>query len=405
MTDFYQTVLNRLDQTAVFLNLDSERAERIKRPKNIIERTIRVQMDDGAKKDFYAYRVQHNNARGPFKGGIRFHPQTNLKDVKALATLMTLKCAVINIPMGGGKGGVTIDPKKLSKAELERLSRGYIQVMGDYLGPEIDVPAPDVNTTPEIMAWMMDEYSKIKGKLTPAVITGKPLNKYGSRGRTTATAQGGVYIQEEAFKKININGPGIRVAIQGFGNVGATIANLLFKNGLKVVAVSDSQGGIFNAQGLDIQEVIAKKEKSGSVINYSGGKEISSEEIITVPCEILIPAALENQITAQNADQIKAKIILELANGPTTEEADEILNKKGVLVIPDILANAGGVAVSYFEWKQNMDNEYWSEEKVFAELKKLAKQAFKEVWSRKEKYNIDMRRAAFVLGIERVIRA
>ena len=403
MIDFYSTVLNQLDKTAEFLNLARADLEKLKTPQNTVERTISIEMDDGSKKEFHAYRVQHNNTRGPFKGGIRFHPDADLNEVRALAALMTLKCAVIDIPMGGGKGGVTVDPKKLSKGELEKLARGYVSEMGDNLGPEIDVPAPDVNTNPEIMAWMMDEYSKIKGKTTPAVITGKPLDKHGSQGRATATAQGGVYILEEALKKLNIDEQGASVAIQGFGNAGATAARLLQEKGMKIVAVSDSKGGIFNEQGLDIQAVAAEKKESGSVTNYSDGKKISNEEVITVPCEILIPAALENQITGQNAGQIKAKVILELANGPTTKEADEILSKDGVLVIPDVLANSGGVAVSYFEWKQNMDSESWSEEEVFSKLKKLAQQAFVDVWVLKEKHSVDVRTAAFILGVERVV--
>lgn len=404
MVDFYTTIQQRLDKTANILNLGSAEIEKLKAPQKIIKRTIKLKLDNGLEQEFQAYRVQHNNFRGPYKGGIRFHPATDLNEIKALATLMTLKCAVINIPMGGSKGGVTIDPKNLSKSELEQLARGYIRVMGDNIGPQMDVPAPDVNTNPEIMAWMMDEYSNIRGELTPAVITGKPLDKYGSAGRATATAQGGVYALEEALKKLNIAKKGISVVIQGFGNAGATIAQLLFKKGLKIVAVSDSLGGIYNEQGLNVRAVMAAKEKSSSVINYSGGKKISNDEIIIIPSDILIPAALENQITVQNAGQIKAKIILELANGPTTQEADEILSKKGVLVIPDILANSGGVAVSYFEWKQNLDQEHWSEEEVFVKLKELMRKAFDDVWALKEKHKVDMRGAAFVLGVGRVLK-
>lgn len=405
MSDFLDQTQNLLKKAVQTLGIPRDIYEIIREPQKVIEARVPVKMDNGRVRTFYAYRVQHNNARGPFKGGIRFHPATDLNEVKALAALMTWKCAVANIPMGGAKGGMTVDPKKLSEKELERLSRGYVKVMESVLGPYVDVPAPDVNTNPRIMAWMMDEYSQIKGSLTPAFITGKPLKDYGSRGRETATAQGGVYVLDEMMKKLEMTKKGARVAIQGFGNSGSSIASLLSKEEMKIVAVSDSQGGIYQPKGLDIKKVIQAKKKTGTVAKLPRVKKISSEQVLTAPCDILIPAALENQITGANAKRIKTKIVLELANGPTTREADEILLKKNIVVVPDILANAGGVIVSYFEWVQNLKNEKWSQQEIFSKLQKILQKSFNEVWGLKENHGIDMRSAAFLIAVSRVAQA
>lgn len=355
-----------------------------------------------AGKKYPAYRVQFNSARGPYKGGIRFHPQVTEDEVKSLAFWMTLKCAVADLPLGGGKGGVTVDPKQLSEQELEKLSRAYVQAFHKHLGSNIDIPAPDVYTTPQIMAWMLDEYEKIVGFKDPGMITGKPLEKGGSLVRDIATALGGVYVLEEAVHKLNLVQK--TVAIQGFGNAGMNMAKLLTKQGYAIVAVSDSQGGIYNAQGLDIAQVISIKEKTGSVINYPAQK-ITNEDLLTCNCTILIPSALENVITKNNAQNIKAKIVLELANGPTTPEADVILHKNKVLVIPDILANAGGVTVSCFEWQQNNAHVKWDAETVKKRLKEKQVSAFIQLWKVYSSNTYDFRTATYIHAIKKVIEA
>ncbi len=355
-----------------------------------------------AGKKYPAYRVQFNSARGPYKGGIRFHPQVTEDEVKSLAFWMTLKCAVADLPLGGGKGGVTVDPKQLSEQELEKLSRAYVQAFHKHLGSNIDIPAPDVYTTPQIMAWMLDEYEKIVGFKDPGMITGKPLEKGGSLVRDIATALGGVYVLEEAVHKLNLVQK--TVAIQGFGNAGMNMAKLLTKQGYAIVAVSDSQGGIYNAQGLDIAQVISIKEKTGSVINYPAQK-ITNEDLLTCNCTILIPSALENVITKNNAQNIKAKIVLELANGPTTPEADVILHKNKVLVIPDILANAGGVTVSCFEWQQNNAHVKWDAETVKKRLKEKQVSAFTQLWKVYSSNTYDFRTATYIHAIKKVIEA
>ncbi|MBU3965369.1 Glu/Leu/Phe/Val dehydrogenase, partial [Patescibacteria group bacterium] len=366
-----------------------------------------------------------NDARGPFKGGIRYSPHVSMDEVEALAMWMTWKTAVVGIPYGGAKGGIIVDSKKLSKGELERLSRGYVRAIYKFIGPDIDVPAPDMYTTPEIMAWMANEYSRIVGENTPASFTGKPVEVGGSLGRSDSTSLGGVYVLEEALKKLSAScgkkgKSHITVAIQGMGNVGANAAKILYKDDYNILAVSDSRGAIVKkcqmsnvkCQKLDseigklnIDEVLEFKKKTGSVGGFPGTKKITNEELLTLPVDVLIPAAMENQITAQNAKNIKAKIVLELANGPTTPEADKILDKKGILVIPDILANAGGVLVSYFEWAQNRMGYYWDEAEVNEKLKKQMVKSFAEIWNYKEKYKVDMRTAANVLALERVVRA
>ena len=379
--------------------------EILKTPQRIIEVAVPVVMDDGQLKVFTGYRIQHNNIRGPYKGGLRFHPKVDLDEVSSLAFWMTIKCAVADLPYGGAKGGITVDPKKLSRGELERLTRSYTRAVALFVGPDKDIPAPDVYTNPQIMAWFMDEYSKIKGRNVPAVVTGKPVEIGGSLGRDIATAQGGFYVLEMIYKKLKIKKNHAAAAIHGFGNAGMNFAKIASEAGYKVAAVSDSKGGIYNEKGLDIKKVIEHKEKTGSVINFSGAKNITNEKLLELPVKILVPAALERVITAKNAERIKAGIILELANGPTTPEADEKLYKKGILVAPDVLVNSGGVIVSYFEWVQNIRHFYWDLEKVNDRLKQQITKAFAAVWAAKEKYNIDMRLAAYIVAIEKLGKA
>lgn len=399
-TDPFDNYLATLAIAKEKLKLEEDVYEILKHPKRIITVSIPVKKDNGKIETFTGYRVQFNDARGPFKGGIRFHPDVHLGEVKALAAWMALKCAVVNIPLGGGKGGVIVNPKTLSKTELERLSRGYIRLMHENVGPKQDVPAPDVYTNAEIMAWMMDEYETIYGK-SPGVITGKPLSMGGSIGRDKATAQGGFYVLKKAA---DLRGLGLNasVAIQGFGNAGYTIAKLLHEDGFKIIAVSDSKGGIYDENGFDPEEVMKHKTTTGSVQGFTGTSPLTNEEILTIETDILIPAALENQITEKNAADIKASIILELANGPTTPEADKILFKNDVFVIPDILANAGGVTVSYFEWVQNLQNYYWSLEEVDTKLKVIMDDSFDNVYAYRKEYRVDMRTAAYLVAVERI---
>ncbi len=354
-------------------------------------------------KKYPAYRVQFNNARGPYKGGIRFHPEVSEDEVKSLAFWMTLKTAVADIPLGGGKGGVTVDPKNLSEKELQELSRVYVRAFANHLGSTIDIPAPDVYTNGQIMAWMLDEYEKQKGFHDPGMITGKPLELGGSLVRDIATALGGVYVLEEAIKKLKLKGK--LVAIQGFGNAGMNAAKLLSERGFTIIAVSDSKGGIYNQQGLNVDEVVKIKEKTGSVQNYSSGKKISNEELLRLDCDILVPSALSDVITEKNAATVKAKVVLELANGPTTPEADKILHRNKVLVLPDILANAGGVTVSYFEWVQNKYNYYWKEEEVRDRLREKMVAAFAKLWISFEGKQYDFRTATYIHALKKVLAA
>lgn len=403
MSTAFDNAMSQLDKVVKITDMDSDFVASLRQPNRQITASIPVKMDDGSLKYFEGYRVEYNNARGPYKGGIRFHQDTDIDEVKALSFWMTLKCAVIGIPMGGGKGGITVNPKLLSKTELEQLSRGWVRRFSDILGPMKDVPAPDVNTTPEIMAWMADEYGKITGDKTGAVITGKPVENGGSLGRDTATAQGGFYTFEALKASLNIK-DNCTVAVQGFGNAGANAAAIWFEAGHKIVAVSDSKGGIYNPGGLDIKAVARHKEETGSVLGFNGSCDITNEELLELDCDLLIPAALENVITKSNANNIKAKVILELANGPTASEADEILRKKNIPVVPDVLANSGGVAVSYFEWQQNLANEHWSKEEVFNKLRPMVESSAKEIFDYSIKYNTDLRMAAFILALDRIHR-
>ena len=394
----FSTITEFLDKIGQIKKLTEQELHLLKTPQQIHQAELEV-----SGKKYPAYRVQYNNARGPFKGGIRFHPEVNLDEVKSLAFWMSLKTAITDIPFGGGKGGVTVNPKNLSNEELEELSRAYIKSFYKVIGPEIDIPAPDVYTTPEVMAWMKDEYEKLVGHSAPGVITGKPVEVGGSLVRDIATALGGVYVLEEAVKKINLLEKS--VAIQGFGNAGMNAAKLLTERGFKVVAVSDSKGGIYNLEGLDVNELIKVKNDTKSVMNYVDGKKISNEDLLKLDVAVLVPSALENSITKRNVTSIKAKIILELANGPTTAEADKILHKFGTLVLPDILANSGGVTVSYFEWVQNKENNYWDAETVKAKLNERMVAAFSKIWGNYYSNEHDFRTTAYLLAIERLLAA
>lgn len=411
---FFQNTLNLIEKAAKLMKLDPESKEILSRPNRIIEVSIPVKMDNGTLQVFRGFRVQHNNSAGPYKGGIRYHENVDMEEVKALATLMTFKCAVVGIPLGGGKGGIIVNPKKLSKGELERLTRSYTQQICPFIGPETDVPAPDVNTDSQIMAWIADEYSKLVGQNTLGVVTGKPLSVGGSLGREKATAKGGFYVLQEVVKEKNLKPEKMTVVIQGFGNAGANAARLLDEAGFKVMAVSDSKGGIHCKDGIHAKKTVECKLETGSVqlcttgkVNYriSKGttcKQISNEQLLELPCDLLVLSAMENQITKKNAAKIKAKMVLELANGPTTAEADVILEKRGIPVIPDILANAGGVTVSYFELVQNQMNYYWPKEEIQNRLKVIMVNAWKEVLSVQKRFKCSYRMAAFIKALLRL---
>ncbi|KKS03766.1 MAG: Glutamate dehydrogenase [Candidatus Nomurabacteria bacterium GW2011_GWA2_41_25] len=401
MQNPYQNAMAQLDKVAKIINFGDEFIARLRQPDRDIRISIPVKMDDGSQKIFEGYRVEYNNALGPYKGGIRYHSDTEINEVKALAFWMALKCAVAGIPMGGGKGGITVDPKELSKNELERLSRGWVQKLADVLGPHKDIPAPDVNTTPEIMAWMADEYKKLTGEENGATFTGKPLDKGGSAGRGSATGLGGFYVFDSLRAQIGLPEK-CRVAIQGFGNVGGNAARIFAENGHTVMAVSDSKSAIVKDSGLDLNEVEVHKKKTGSLKDFPGAENITNAELLELSCDLLVPAAFENVITGINAEKIKAKAILELANGPINPEADEILFKKGVPVVPDILANSGGVTVSYFEWDQNLKNEHWSEKEVFDKLKPMMNDAAQKIFKKSQEAKTYLRMGAFILALEKI---
>lgn len=394
----------QLDEAAKILGLDASVHALLREPMRELTVSIPVRMDNGQVKVFKGFRVQYNDARGPSKGGIRFHPEETLDTVRALAAWMTWKTAVVDIPLGGAKGGVICNPKELSIGELERLSRGYMRHVGRWLGLHRDCPAPDVYTTPQIMAWMMDEYFWMQGQHEPGVITGKPVNVFGSLGRNDATARGGVYTVRETAKMIGVNPETASYAIQGFGNAGqyaATLMKEILKSG-NLLAVSDSKGGVYSKSGIDPQEVVKFKMETGSVVGFPGTTPITSDKLLELEVDILFPSALEHVITAQNAGQIKAKIVAELANGPTTPEADEILFKNNVFVIPDFLCNAGGVTVSYFEMVQNSYNHYWPLNEVYTKLDEKMTKAFHDVYGMSKKCNVHMRSAAYLVAVQRV---
>ena len=401
----FEIAMQNFDTAADKLGLEENMRNRIKHPARAMIVSVPVRMDDGNIRRFEGYRVQHSTMRGPAKGGVRYHPQVNLDEVKALATWMTWKCAIVGIPFGGGKGGISCNPKEMSPAELERMTRRYIIEIMPIIGPEKDIPAPDVYTNSQTMAWMMDTFSMNIGYAVPGIVTGKPLEIGGSLGRESATARGTVYTAESAAKYIGLDLSKATCAVQGFGNAGSIAAKLISELGTKVIAVSDSQGGIFSSNGLDPDAVIKHKKETGSVLGFAGSEDITNEELLIIDCDVLIPAALENAITEKNAADVKAKIIAEAANGPTTPEADKILEEKNVFIIPDILANAGGVTVSYFEWVQNVQHLFWKEEEINERLKTIMDKAFASVMEYKEKYKVYMRIAANMLGINRVAAA
>ncbi len=401
----WQVAQRQFDLAAEMLNLDPGLRRVLREPRRELTVHFPVHMDDGNVQVFTGFRVQHNLGRGPAKGGIRYHQDVTLDEVKALAMWMTWKCAVVGIPYGGGKGGVIVDPKKLSKKELEGLSRRFFTEISVLIGPERDIPAPDVNTTPQIMAWFMDTYSMHQGYTVPGVVTGKPISLGGSEGRNEATARGCVFTVVKAAAHLGIDLKSATVAVQGYGNAGSIAAQLMAAEGSTVVAVSDSTGGIRNMAGLDPDKVLAWKKEHGTVQGFPGAEDISNAELLETPCDVLIPAAYENQITARNAMDIKARIVAEAANGPTTPEADEILYQRGVFMIPDILCNAGGVTVSYFEWVQDLNRDHWTEKEVNAKLKVIMDQAFAEVLAQSQKHGVNMRTGAYLNAVQRVADA
>jgi glutamate dehydrogenase (NAD(P)+) len=395
----------QFDIAAEYLKLDQGLRQILRSPKRVLEVSIPTKMDNGQVKVFSGFRVQHNVARGPAKGGIRYHPAVTLDEVKALATWMTWKTATVNIPYGGAKGGVICDPKRMSKGELERMTRRFTSEILPIIGPEQDIPAPDVYTDSQTMAWIMDTYSMTKGYSTLGVVTGKPVSIGGSEGRNEATARGCLVVCEEACKIKKINLRGASVAIQGFGNAGSLAAKLFAEKKARVVAISDSRGGVFNSRGIDPLKAMRYKERSGTVVGMPGTSRISNDDLLTMKCDILIPAALENSITLNNVDSIKARIVAEAANGPTTPHADEVLARKGIMLLPDILANAGGVTVSYFEWVQDLQGFFWSEGEVNAKLESVMRRAFHEVHDTMRKHRTHMRTGAYVLAVGRVADA
>ena len=403
----FEVAKKQIDIVAKEMGLDPNIREYLKRVERALIVSIPIMMDDGTLKIFEGYRVHHSTVRGPGKGGIRFAPSVNLDEVKALATWMTWKSSLLNLPLGGAKGGVQVDPRELSKIELERLTRRYTAEIINIIGPDIDIPAPDVNTNAQIMAWIMDVYSMQKGRTIPGVVTGKPIEIGGSVGREPATGVGLYYVLEALCEKLNIDLKSQTIIIQGFGNVGGTIGKLLYDFGCKVIAVSDISGGLYYSDGLDIDKLLAWTQEGNYLQDFKDNnyKLITNEDLIVSKCDVLIPAALENQIIEDNAGEIKCKIILEGANGPTTPEADKILYNKGIHVIPDILANAGGVCVSYFEYIQDIHSYFWKLERINKELKRILVEAFEEVYKVSKERNISLRTAAYVLAVSRIAKA
>ncbi len=398
-SDEFDKFLAQLAKTREFVKIEDNIYRQLESVQRFLEVNIPVKMDNGEVKVFRGFRSQYNNARGPFKGGIRFHQNVNEGEVKALSAWMAFKTAVVGIPLGGGKGGVIVNPKELSAGELERLARGYIRAIAPIIGDRVDVPAPDVNTDPRIMGWMLDEYEQVRGHHEAGVITGKPISIGGSKARGYSTAQGGVYILDEAVKKLGLP-KNATVSIQGFGNAGMNAAKILHGKGFKVISVSDSRGVAVNSAGLDIDEVIAHKEKTGSLAGYSKAGNDSPED-----ADIFIPAALENSVTGEYAEKIRAKLVIELANGPLAKEAEEVFAKKGTIIAPDILTNAGGVVVSYFEQVQNAYGYYWEEAEVLGKLEKIMRRSFDEVWKVSEEKKTTLRNAAYIIAVSRIAEA
>jgi len=425
MNNPYQNAVSQLTKVAKILKLEPAIVKQLKKPTNLYKFNLKIKMDSGKTKTFKAFRSQHNDFRGPYKGGIRYHPQVSEDEVKALSMWMTWKCSIAGIPYGGAKGGIICNPKEMSNKEVERLSRAYMKALSPHIGPWVDVPAPDVNTNAQIMAWMVDEYikeqkSKNKGQkwgntgVNPlATITGKPLELGGSQGRTEATGQGGVYILLELAKKLKLKPEKTTVAVQGFGNVGFWFSKLAHQAGFRVVAVSDSQGGIYVKSGLNPDLTWECKQKTGTVAkcacqgnkcSMAYGQKITNQELLELPVDVVVPAALENVVTKANASKIKAKVLIEMANGPVTPEADEILAKKRIVSVPDILANAGGVTVSYFEWVQNLAGYYWEKEEVNQKLKKIMVKAFAEFWQKYQDLKVTPRMAAYAVAVDKVVK-
>jgi glutamate dehydrogenase (NAD(P)+) len=401
----WQTALQQLDEAAGRIGLEPDMHAVLAHPRRALSVSIPARMDDGSLRVFQGFRVQHNMTRGPCKGGIRYHPDVTLDEVKALAMWMTWKCAVVGIPYGGAKGGVVCNPKEMSPAELERMTRRYTSELLPIIGPEQDIPAPDVGTNATVMAWIMDTFSMNKGYSVPGVVTGKPLSIGGSRGRGEATARGCVDVILAAARRYGLSGTTPRAAVQGYGNAGANCARLLDESGFRVIALSDSRGGIRDPKGLDPAAVAEHKARTGSVVGFPGSAAITNEELLTGECDLLVPAALENQITARNAGQVRARLIAEAANGPTTPEADAILESRGIAVIPDILANAGGVTVSYFEWVQSLQAYFWSERAVNLQLRDIMQRAYHDVEQYADREECSLRAAAMSLAVARVAEA
>ncbi len=403
--DPFELAQEQLRKVAEIFNIDSNLIEVLQQCKKAVVVSVPITMDSGQVRAFEGYRVTHNIARGPSKGGIRYHPGVSLSEVKALSMWMTWKCALMNIPFGGAKGGVICDPKSLSPGELQNLTRRYTTEIINEIGPEKDIPAPDVGTDASVMAWIFDTYSMNKGHSVLGVVTGKPLNIGGSLGRLEATARGAMYSMREAIRKRDLKWDGLRVAVQGFGNVGLYLSKFAHGEGAKVIAISDSQSGVHNPNGIDIEAAIAHKQETGALAGLRGTEPISNEDLLLLECDVLAPCALEQVITADNAAKVKASIICEGANGPITPTADEILFDKGVLVLPDILANAGGVVVSYFEWVQGLQEYFWKEDEVNARLNDISTRAFNETWAVHESRGVNMRNAAYGLAVQRVAEA
>ena len=404
MTSAYEAVRGFYEKAAASLNLELSLREAMATAAREVSVQVRVPMDGGGFKVFKGYRVQHNNARGPFKGGLRYHPLVSLDEIRCFAMLMTWKCALMSIPFGGAKGGVQVDPKVLSEAELERLSRSFMRSIAEVIGPQVDVPAPDVNTTPQIMAWMADEYSRRYGP-NPAVITGKPVVVGGSLGRDAATGRGSAICLDRLTKARNWRREEVSVAIQGYGNAGSWLAVILHEMGYPIIAVSDSRGGILNQKGLNPKVVLAHKKETGSVVDFPGAETIDGDDIIRIDCSVLTLAALEEALTGANADGVKGQVVLETGNYPVTPEADPVLHERGITVVPDILASGGGVAVSYLEWVQDLQREQWAEERVNARLAELMGAATDQVLTRAESDGLSLRDAAYLIGVERVAEA
>lgn len=401
----YEVAVAQFDQAAELLHLDEDLREVLRRPKRELSVNFPVRLDNGKVKMFAGYRVQHNINRGPAKGGIRYSPDVSLDEVRALAMWMTWKCAVVGIPFGGAKGGVIVDPRQLSLSELERLTRRYATEISLLIGPDSDIPAPDMNTNPQVMAWIMDTYSMHHGYSIPAVVTGKPISIGGSEGRMEATARGVLVVTQEATRDYGITLEGAKVVVQGFGNVGSISARLFHEVGAKVIGLSDMYGAVYNAKGIDVTRALRYSQEHGRLTNLPETEPISNAELLELPCDILVPAATEGQLTRRNASHIQARMIVEAANGPTTPEADAIFNERGIPVIPDILANAGGVTVSYFEWVQDLQRFFWAEQQINTELQRIMQRSYQAAYQKSQDLNVSMRMAAYLLAVTRVAEA